>query len=54
MFSRTVKEWEKYRNRADNQYVELMHRVNYLADEVRLYYLNPLDIFKPSMFLGYA
>ncbi|KAF9501068.1 hypothetical protein BDN71DRAFT_1407907 [Pleurotus eryngii] len=36
MFSRTVKEWEKYRNRADNQYVELMHRVNYLADEVML------------------
>ncbi|KDQ34056.1 hypothetical protein PLEOSDRAFT_172263 [Pleurotus ostreatus PC15] len=36
MFSRTVKEWEKYRNRADNQYVELVHRVNYLADEVML------------------
>lgn len=34
MYQRTVREWEKQRSRLENEYRELVSRVDYLSDEV--------------------
>lgn len=36
MYQRTVTEWERQRNRLEMEHGELMSRVDYLSDEVRL------------------
>ncbi|KAL0947650.1 hypothetical protein HGRIS_013737 [Hohenbuehelia grisea] len=36
MYLRSMREWESHKDRLDHQYEELLHRVNYLADEVVL------------------
>src|ERR1700722_2284146 len=40
MYQRTLLEWERQKNRLDVQYGELLSRVDFLADEVRLYFLS--------------
>jgi hypothetical protein len=36
MYQRTVNEWERQRNRLEMEHGELMSRVDYLSDEVRV------------------